>query len=74
MENNESNYKPGVKTTEFWVAIAPVLLGLVEAMKGDEQNSTLIIICGTVLGSIYMASRTLVKYYPSRPSRRASSK
>jgi len=60
MENTGNN-KPGIKTTEFWVAIAPVLMGMMEAMKGDSKNSALIIICGTVLGSLYMVSRTVVK-------------
>jgi hypothetical protein len=51
----------GTKTTEFWVSIAPVMVGLVEAMKGDTQNSTILIVCATVLGCFYIASRTFVK-------------
>lgn len=71
MENGEVNHKPGVKTTEFWVTLAPILLGLVEAMKGDSQNSSLIIICGTVLGSLYMISRTLIKRKEKATTRRS---
>ena len=51
----------GTKTTEFWVSIAPVIVGMVEAIKGDSKNSTLLIVCGTVLGCFYIASRTFVK-------------
>ena len=51
----------GTKTTEFWVSVAPVLASLVEALRGDSQNSTTLIICATVLGACYIASRTLVK-------------
>lgn len=53
--------KEGTKTTEFWVSVAPVLASLVEAMRGDSQNSTTLIICATVLGACYIISRTLVK-------------
>jgi hypothetical protein len=53
--------KEGTKTTEFWVSVAPVLASLVEAMRGDSQNSTTLIICATVLGACYITSRTLVK-------------
>ena len=53
--------KEGTKTTEFWVSVAPVLASLVEAMRGDSQNSTTLIVCATVLGAFYIASRTLVK-------------
>ena len=53
--------KSGSKTTEFWVSIAPVIAGLVEALKGDTQNSQTLLICATVLGAVYIASRTLVK-------------
>ena len=54
--------KPGTKTTEFWVALAPVILGLIEGQKGDPENSKYLIVCGTALGCIYIISRTLVKY------------
>lgn len=56
-----ASMKSGSKTTEFWVSIAPVIAGLVEALKGDTQNSQTILICATVLGAVYIASRTLVK-------------
>jgi hypothetical protein len=54
--------KPGTKTTEFWVAMAPVGAGLLEALKGDPENSRYLIICGTFLGVAYIVSRTLIKY------------
>ena len=53
--------KGGTKTSEFWVSIAPVLAGLVEALKGDTQNSSTLLICATVLGCFYIGSRTLIK-------------
>jgi hypothetical protein len=53
---------PGTKTTEFWTAIIPTALGLVEGMKGDPQNAQILLICGTVLCSIYIISRTIVKH------------
>lgn len=54
--------KPGTKTTEFWVAVAPVLAGMVESLKGDPINNRYMIVCGTVLGALYILSRTLVKW------------
>ena len=54
--------KPGTKTTEFWVTLAPVILGLIEGQKGDPENSKYLIVCGTALGCMYIISRTLVKY------------
>ena len=53
--------KSGTKTTEFWMALAPVLIGLIEGQKGDAENSKYLIICGTVLGCMYIISRTLLK-------------
>jgi hypothetical protein len=53
--------KSGTKTTEFWVALAPVLIGLIEGQKGDAENSRYLIVCGTALGCIYIISRTLLK-------------
>lgn len=53
--------KSGTKTTEFWVALAPVLIGLIEGQKGDAENSRYLIVCGTALGCMYIASRTLLK-------------
>lgn len=58
---NEEKYKAGVKTTEFWVSIAPVILGLVEGQKMDQQNTMVLIICATALGMAYIVSRTMVK-------------
>jgi len=53
--------KPGTRTTEFWVTLAPVILGLIEGQKGDPENSKYLIICGTTLGCIYIISRTWLK-------------
>lgn len=53
--------KSGTKTTEFWVAIAPAILGLIEGQRGDPENGKYLIICGTALGIAYIASRTWLK-------------
>ena len=53
--------KPGTKTTEFWVALTPVLGGLVESLKGDAVTGRYLITCGTVLAALYMISRTFLK-------------
>lgn len=53
--------KPGTKTTEFWIAIAPVILGLVEGFKGDTELTKYLIVCGTALGFAYILSRTFIK-------------
>jgi hypothetical protein len=53
--------KPGTKTTEFWVALAPVLMGLIEG-KNDPEILKYIIVCASVLGGLYIVSRTIVKY------------
>lgn len=53
--------KSGTKTTEFWVALAPVLIGLIEGQKGDSESTKYLIICGTVLGCMYIISRTVLK-------------
>jgi hypothetical protein len=57
--------KPGAKTTEFWVALAPVIAGLVEGVKGDQETGRYLILCGTVLGGLYIISRTVVKFKAS---------
>ena len=53
--------KSGAKTTEFWVALAPVLMGLVEG-KNDPEILKYIIVAASVLGGLYIVSRTLVKW------------
>lgn len=58
--------KPGTKTTEFWITLAPVAGGLLESLKGNPETGKLLIMCGTVLGVFYIISRTLVKYYESK--------
>ena len=74
MEDGKETSKPGVKTTEFWVSLAPVFLGMVEAMKGDTANNSLLIICATILGGLYMISRTMVKSRRAPVSKRTSGK
>lgn len=54
--------KPGARTTEFWVALAPVFLGLIDGVKGDSNLNGTIIVCATCLGGLYILSRTLVKW------------
>lgn len=58
--------KPGTKTSEFWIALAPVLLGMIEGFKGDPEMSKYLIVCGTALGFAYIISRTVIKYKNSK--------
>ena len=53
--------KSGTKTSEFWVSISPVLVGLIEGMKGDKEIAKWLIVCGTSLSIIYIISRTVLK-------------
>lgn len=53
--------KSGTKTSEFWVSISPVLVGLIEGMKGDKEIAKWLIVCGTSLSIIYIISRTALK-------------
>jgi len=53
--------KTGTRTTEFWISIAPVLIGMVEGYKGNSEIAKWLIGCGTALGIIYIASRTILK-------------
>lgn len=53
--------KPGTKTTEFWLALAPVFMGLIEG-KNDPELLKYIILCSTILGGLYIVSRTIVKF------------
>lgn len=59
--------KDGTKTTEFWISIAPVLIGLVEGMKGDAEIAKWLIVCGTALSVMYIVSRTLLKLKTCKP-------
>jgi hypothetical protein len=56
-----NDVKPGTKTTEFWVALAPVFMGLIDG-KDDPEILKYIIVCASVLGGLYIISRTLVKW------------
>lgn len=53
--------KTGTRTTEFWISVAPVLMGLVESYKGDAEMGKYLIVCGTFLGAVYIMSRTWLK-------------
>ena len=53
--------KPGVQTTEFWISISPVIIGLLESDKMDQNTGMVLIICGTAIGMAYIISRTVVK-------------
>lgn len=54
--------KQGTRTSEFWVSIAPVLIGMVEGYKGNIDIAKWLIGCGTALGLVYIASRTILKF------------
>lgn len=54
--------KQGTRTSEFWVSIAPAILGIVEGYKGNAEIAKWLIGCGTVLGVFYIASRTVLKF------------
>ena len=54
--------KPGTKTTEFWVTLAPIFLGVIESSKDDPETNRYLILAGAILGGIYIISRTIVKY------------
>lgn len=58
--------KQGTATTEFWVSIAPVLIGMVEGYKGNIEIAKWMIGCGTLLGVFYIASRTALKIVSCR--------
>jgi hypothetical protein len=53
--------KPGTKTTEFWVALTPVIMGVLEGSKNDPETNRYLIIAGSILGGLYIISRTIVK-------------
>lgn len=56
-----NDVKPGTKTTEFWMALAPVFMGLIEG-RNDPEILKYIIVCSSFLGGLYIVSRTLVKW------------
>jgi hypothetical protein len=53
--------KSGAKTTEFWVALSPVLMGFVEG-KDNPEIQKYMILSASILGGLYIISRTIVKY------------
>lgn len=54
--------KSGTKTTEFWMALAPIAIGLVDGSKEDPETKKLMIICATAIGAVYIVCRTLIKW------------
>lgn len=58
----EPTTKPGTKTTEFWIALAPIAIGIVEGSKNDPETNRYLILAGAILGGIYIISRTVVKW------------
>lgn len=58
----ENQIKPGYKTSEFWVVVAPVLASFVEMSRGDGETGKLLTICATVLASVYIISRAWIKH------------
>jgi hypothetical protein len=58
----EPTTKPGTKTTEFWIALAPIAIGIVEGSKNDPETNRYLILAGSILGGIYIISRTVVKW------------
>ena len=58
----EPTTKPGTKTTEFWIALAPIAIGMVEGSKNDPETNRYLILAGSILGGIYIISRTLIKW------------
>lgn len=58
---DDQKTKAGVKTTEFWVSIAPVILGLIDRQQDDPDLNMTLVICSTALGMAYIVSRTMVK-------------
>jgi hypothetical protein len=61
-DDKPAGLKPGTKTTEFWIAIAPVALGIIEGSKDDPEIKKYVIICGSALGAVYILCRTLIKW------------
>lgn len=59
MEPQNSDIVRGVKTSEFWVAIAPIALAMVE--RNNTDLIKLMVICSTFMGVAYIVSRTFVK-------------
>jgi len=52
--------KPGIKTSEFWVAIfAPILVGALQAFGIDVSEPTIIIMITPMIA--YIAGRTWLK-------------
>lgn len=50
--------KPGYQTTEFFVAIAPVIT----AVMTSGKDTDLFLIAAVLLGALYIASRTFIKW------------
>jgi len=53
--------KSGVKTTEFWVSLSPIIMSIIEGDNFDEEQSKYMIVAGAILCGLYIISRTMVK-------------
>ena len=53
--------KPGIKTTEFWVTLSPILISFMEGKNFNEEQSKYMIIAGAILGGLYIVSLTIGK-------------
>ena len=59
MEDN--GLTKGAKTTEFWVAVVPVALAMLENFKQTTASSERMMMMAFVIGGLYLASRTALK-------------
>jgi len=55
------NDKPGIKTSEFWVAVVPAAAGFFDMLKSDSESGKYLLVCGTFLGFAYIISRSIIK-------------
>ena len=59
MENN--GLTKGTKTSEFWIAVVPVALAMIENLKQNTESSARMMMMAFVLGGFYLVSRTALK-------------
>ena len=53
--------KSGIKTPEFWVTLSPILVSFIEGKNFNEEQLKYMILAGSILGGLYIVSRTIVK-------------
>lgn len=59
MEDN--GLTKGAKTSEFWVAVVPVALAMLENFKQDTESSERMMTMAFAIGGLYLVSRTALK-------------